>query len=79
MAALTAIHLQDQVREVDTIPPDFDPLSSIDIGTYKRDGGGANITSQYLARVFLLAVVMYVDNMDLLHWAESPLRLRMRS
>jgi hypothetical protein len=53
-------------------PPGFGALRSIAIGAYKRDGGGAKITSPHLARVFLFAAVMYVDDTDLLHWAESP-------
>ena len=30
------------------------------------------MTSPYFSRVFLLAAVMYVDDTDLLHWADSP-------
>ena len=47
-------------------------LSSIDGGAYKRDRGGARITSPYLAREFFLAKAMYVDGTDILNWAESP-------
>ena len=52
-------------------PPGFVALSSIAIGAYKRDGGGAKITLPHLARVFLLATVMYVDDTDILHWDKS--------
>ena len=53
-------------------PPGFVALSSIMINAYKRAGCGAEITSSYFSRVFLLAAVMYVDDTNLLHWAESP-------
>ena len=53
-------------------PPGFVALSSIAIGAYKRDGGGAKITSSYLARAFLLAAVIYVNNTALLYWAKPP-------
>ena len=46
-------------------------MRSIAIDAYKRDGGGAKITPPYLVRVFLLVVVIYVDDTDLLHWAKS--------
>ena len=52
--------------------PDFSALSSIDIGAYKKYGGGAKITSPYLNRDFLCAAVMFVDGTDLLHWVDSP-------
>ena len=52
--------------------PGFGALSSIAIGAYKGYRGGAKITSPYLARVFLIATGMYVDDTDLLHWAASP-------
>ena len=29
------------------------------------------LTSVYTARIFLLAAVMYVDDMDLAHWGKS--------
>ena len=64
--------MQDQVREVDTPLPGVGALSALAIGAYKIDGGGAKMTSPYLARVSLLAAVMYVDDTDLLHRAESP-------
>ena len=53
-------------------PSRFGALSLIVIGAYKRYGGEDKITSPCLVRVFFLAVVMYVDNTDLLHRAESP-------
>jgi hypothetical protein len=70
--ALKAVPLQDQVKAVDALPPGVGTLSSIAIGAYKRDGGGAKIMSKYLARLFLFAAVMYIDNTDLLHWADAP-------
>ena len=53
-------------------PPGVGALSLIAISAYKRDEGGAKITSSYLARVFLFTVVMYGGDTDRLHWAESP-------
>ena len=41
------------------------------VNAYKRLGHGATLTSAYMARVFWLAAVMYVDNTDLLHVASS--------
>ena len=68
----TDSHLVVGLGQGSAPPPLFGALSSISIGTYNRNGGGSKITSPYLSRVFLLAAVMYVDDMDLLHWAESP-------
>ena len=67
-----AVPLPNQVKAADGSPPGFGALISITIGAYKRDGGGTKITSPYLARVFIFAAVMYVDNTDLLHWVDSP-------
>ena len=39
---------------------------------YRRMGHGAQLTSAYTSRMFILAAVMYVDDTDLLHWAPSP-------
>jgi hypothetical protein len=36
-------------------------------------GHGAGIKLSYASRLFNLCAVMYVDDMDLLHWPESPL------
>ena len=47
------------------------PLSRFIINAYKRMGHGAKLTSSKAARIFLLAVAMYVDNTDLIHWANS--------
>jgi hypothetical protein len=52
-------------------PSGVGALSSIAIRTYKKDGGEDKITLPYLVIVFLLVAVMYFDDMDLLHWAES--------
>ena len=35
-------------------------------------GHGAKLTSAYMARLSLLAVVIYVDGNDLLHRVKSP-------
>ena len=51
----------------------FGALSTIASNAYKRVGGGANIKSAYLARAFLPTAVMYVDNIDLLHWGDCLL------
>jgi len=53
-------------------PPAFTCLSTLIINAYKRMGNGAKLTSSYAARIFLLAAAMYVDDTDLLHWADSP-------
>ena len=47
-------------------------MSSFASGAYKRHGGGAKFTSPYLARVFLFATVIYMDDTDLLHCVNSP-------
>ena len=36
-------------------------------------GHGAKILSSHLARLFFLAMVMYVDDTDLLHWPPSTI------
>ena len=46
-------------------------LSSLIVNTYKRMGNGAKMTSAYTCKIFLLAAVMYVDNIDLLRLAPS--------
>ena len=48
-------------------PPSFSVLSGIIVNTYKQLGNGAVITSALISRTFILATVMYVDNIDLLH------------
>ena len=52
-------------------PLAFAVLSVLIFNAYKRLGHGAKHTSAYMARVFLLKVVMYVDVTDLLHIASS--------
>jgi len=52
-------------------PPAFSCLSTLIINAYKRMGNGAKLTSSYTSRLFLLAAAMYVDDTDLLHWADS--------
>ena len=51
--------------------PAFAVLSVLIVNAYKRLGHGVKLTSAYMARVFLLAAVMYVDNIDLLHVVSS--------
>jgi len=53
-------------------PPAWSVLSTLIVNAYKRLGHGAKLTSSYMARLFLLAAVMYVDDTDLLHLASSP-------
>ena len=71
LVALNVAPLQDQDKAADG-PSWFQCIELDAIGVYKRDGGGAEITSPYLARVFLFATVVYVDDTDLLHWTDSP-------
>ena len=52
-------------------PPAFAVLSVLIINAYKRLGHGAKFTPAYMARVFLVAAVMYMNNTDLLHVASS--------
>ncbi len=49
-------------------PPAFMALSSLIVNAYQRLGHGARICSLYMACLFVLAAVMYVDNTDILHW-----------
>ena len=52
-------------------PPTFAVLSVLIANAHKRLGHRATLTSAYMARVFRLAAVMYVDDTDLLHVASS--------
>ena len=52
-------------------PAAFTILSTLIINAYKRLGNGAKLTSSYTARLFLLAATLFVDDTDLLHWADS--------
>jgi len=52
-------------------PPAFLCLSLLIMNVYQRMDNGANMTSTYTCRMFLLSAVMYVDNTDLLHLAPS--------
>ena len=52
-------------------PPVFAVLNILIVNAYKGMGYGTKLTSAYMAGLFLLAV-MYVDDADLLHRAESP-------
>ena len=53
-------------------PPSFLVLSVLIVNAYRRMGHGPKLTSAYMSRLFLLAAIMYVDDTDLLHWADSP-------
>jgi len=53
-------------------PAAFSCLSALMVNAYKRMGHGAKLTSCYAARMFLIAAAMYVDDTDLIHWADSP-------
>ncbi len=50
-------------------PSGFLALSSLIINAYWRMGHGAKIFSSYTWRLFHLMAVMYVNDMDLLHWS----------
>ena len=53
-------------------PGGFSALSTLAVNAYRRLGHGAKLTSAYSCRTFLLAMIMYVDDTDALHWAPSP-------
>ncbi len=52
--------------------PGFTALSSLIVNAYLREGFGAKMYSSYYRRLLLLAVVMYVDDTDMIHWAQNP-------
>ncbi len=52
--------------------PGFTALSSLIVNTYLREGFGAKMYSSYYRRFLLLAAVMYVDDTDMIHWAQNP-------
>jgi hypothetical protein len=54
-----------------TSPPAFMALSFLLVKAYQGMGHGAHINLLYSHRLFVLAVVMYVDGADLLHWITS--------
>jgi hypothetical protein len=54
-----------------TSPPAFMAPSSLIVNAYRQLGHGAKIRLSYVARLFWLSAVMYVDNTNLLHWPES--------
>ena len=53
-------------------PAAFSAISALVVNAYRRMGHGAKLTLSYTARLFLLAAIMYVDDTDLLHWADNP-------
>ena len=53
-------------------PPAFCVLSGIIVNAYKRLRHGSVLTSAYMARLFVLAAVMYVNDTDLLHLTPDP-------
>ena len=52
--------------------PGFTAMSLINVNAYLRDDFGAQIYSSYYKRLLILAVVMYVDNTDLVYWSSMP-------
>ena len=52
-------------------PVTFACMSALVVNAYKQIGNGANLTSSYTCRMFILAADMYVDDTDLLHLAPS--------
>jgi hypothetical protein len=52
-------------------PPAFMALSSLIVDAYCWLGHGAKIRSSYVAQLFWLSAVMYVDDTNLLHWPKS--------
>jgi hypothetical protein len=47
-------------------------MSLLIVNAYLHDGFGAQIYSSYYKQLLLLAAVMYVNNTDLIHWADQP-------
>ena len=47
--------------------------SALVVNAYKRMDHGSMLTSCYAARLFLIAAAIYVDDIDLLHWGDSPI------
>ena len=52
--------------------PGFTALSSFIVNAYLHDGFGTQIYSCYFIRLLFLAAIMYVDDTDLIHWAQKP-------
>jgi hypothetical protein len=52
--------------------PGFTAMSSLIVNVYLRDGFGAQIYSSYYKQLLLLALVMYIDDTDLVHWLNLP-------
>ena len=48
-------------------PSGFSCLASLAVNAYRRQGHGGKLTSTYMARVFILAAVMFVNDTYLLH------------
>ncbi len=47
-------------------------MSLLIVNAYLRDGYGARIYYSYYKQLLLLAVVMYVNDTDLVHWYTLP-------
>ena len=62
---------RDMVRGSVCLPRGFMPQALV-VNAYWRIGRGEQLTSVYTCRMFILAAVMYVDDIDLLHWAKFP-------
>ncbi len=52
--------------------PGFTALSSLIVNAYLREGFGAKMYSSYYRQLLLLVAVMYVDDIDMIHWAQNP-------
>ncbi len=65
-------HLTGYGQENAASGPDFTALSSLIVNASLREGFGANMYSSYYRRLLLLAAVMYVDDTDMIHWAQNP-------
>ena len=52
-------------------PPSFTVLWVLIVNVYKRKGDGAELTLAHMARVFLLAAIMYIIDTILLHRTKS--------
>ncbi len=50
----------------------FTALSSLIVNAYLRERFGTKMYSSYYRRLLLLTVVMYVDDTDMIHWAQNP-------
>ena len=54
-------------------PAAWSAISALIVNAYKEMGYGAKMVTPYTARLFVLAAVLYVDDTDMLHWADNRL------